>query len=273
MQRVLIGLIGDGIQLSRTPAMHEREGDRHGLRTLYTLIDTDLLKLGAAALPELLTAAERFGFTGLNVTHPFKQAVLPHLHELSPQARAIGAVNTVVLRDGKRIGHNTDCSGFAAAFRRDMADVPRNLVLQLGAGGGGSAVAHALLEVGATRLGIADTDRARAAALVAQLGPRAFVADPLAVAREADGIVNATPVGMAKYPGLPIAAAALRPAMWLVDIIYFPLETELLARARALGCRTMSGAGMAVYQAADAFRLFTGREPDADRMRDHFESM
>src|SRR5215468_6643800 len=119
----LCGLIGAGIQASRTPAMHEREGDEQGMRYLYRLIDLEKLGVGAEALPELLSAAERMGFAGLNITHPCKQAVIPLLDELSPDASALGAVNTVVLKDGRRISHNTDWWGFAESFRRGLPDV------------------------------------------------------------------------------------------------------------------------------------------------------
>ena len=276
---VLVGLIGAGIQASRTPAMHEREGAEHGLRYLYKLIDLDLLGLDATALPDLLTAAERMGFAGLNITYPCKQAVIPLLTELSPAARAIGAVNTVVLTGGQRIGHNTDSSGFAEAFRRDMDDVRRELVLQLGAGGAGAAVAHAVLECGVKRLAILDVDRQKAAELAAALtqrfgaGRAEAIADIGPAIDIADGLINTTPVGMAKLPGAPLDLALLRPDLWVADVIYFPMETELLARARAIGCRTMSGAGMAVYQAVGAFRLFSRREPDPERMYRHFLSM
>ncbi len=117
---VLAGLIGAGIQASRTPALHEHEGDAQGMRYLYRLIDLDALKLDSGALADLLVAAERMDFTGLNITFPCKQAIIPLLDELSPEARGIGAVNTVVLKDGKRIGHNTDCLGFAEGFRRGL---------------------------------------------------------------------------------------------------------------------------------------------------------
>lgn len=276
---VLVGLIGAGIQASRTPAMHEREGAAHGLNYLYKLVDLDLLGLDAGALPELLTAAERMGFAGLNITYPCKQAVIPLLTDLSPSARAIGAVNTVVLRDGKRVGHNTDSSGFAEAFRREMNDAPRDLVVQLGAGGAGAAVAHAVLECGARRLVILDVDRPKAAALAASLAQRfgpdraESVADIRATVAGADGLINTTPVGMAKLPGAPLDLGLLRPDLWVADVIYFPMETELLARARALRCRTLSGAGMAVFQAVGAFRLFSGHEPDPERMYRHFLGM
>ena len=121
----LAGLIGYGIQGSLTPAMHEQEGAAQGLRYVYRRIDLQALGLGAESLPELMTAAERTGFDGLNITFPCKQAVIPLLHELSEDAAALGAVNTVVLRDGRRIGHNTDASGFAEGFRRGLPDVAR----------------------------------------------------------------------------------------------------------------------------------------------------
>ncbi|MBU8538385.1 shikimate dehydrogenase [Falsiroseomonas tokyonensis] len=276
---ILAGLIGQGIQASRTPALHEREGAEQGLRLIYRLIDLDRLGLGPEALPELLTAAERMGFQGLNITFPCKQAVLPLLHEVSPEAHALGAVNTVVLRDGRRIGHNTDCSGFAEGFARGLPDVPRGRVVQLGAGGAGAAVAQALLDQGVQRLAITDTDAGRATALAESLAARfgagraEACADLQGEVAAADGLVNCTPVGMAKLPGTPLPVEWLHSRLWVAEIVYFPLETALLRAARALGCRTLDGGGMAVFQAVGAFRLFTGREPDAARMLRHFASM
>jgi shikimate dehydrogenase len=147
-QSILVGLIGAGIEASRAPRLHEKEGDDQGLRYLYRLIDLDVLGLSVEALPELLTAAERLGFTGLNITYPCKQAVIEHLHKVAPDARAIGAVNTVLFRDGRRLGYNTDWSGFAESFRRTFSDVGRDRVAQFGAGGAGAAVSHALLMLG-----------------------------------------------------------------------------------------------------------------------------
>jgi len=276
---VLLGLVGAGIQASRTPALHEREAEAQGLRCIYRLIDLDALGLDAAALPEILTAAARFGFAGLNVTHPCKQAVIPLLDALSPDAQALGAVNTVVLQDGRRVGHNTDWWGFAESFRRGLPDVRRDRVVQFGAGGGGAAVAYALLTLGAGTVVIVDTEAARARDLAATLcarfgdGRAVAAALPAEAMAGADGVVNTTPMGMAKYPGMAVPAELLSPALWVADIVYFPLETELLRRARALGCRTLPGGGMAVFQAVGAFRLFTGREPDATRMLRHFAAM
>lgn len=276
---ILAGLIGAGIQASRTPAMHEHEGDAQGIRYLYRLIDLDQLGVTSAALPELLDAAQRLGFTGLNITFPCKQAIIPLLDELSPEARGIGAVNTVVFQDGKRIGHNTDCLGFAEGLRRGLPDVARERVVQMGAGGAGAAVAHALLQDGVQQLTIFDVEPARAAELAANLnasfgaGRAQAGSDLPAAMAEAQGLVNTTPVGMAKLPGLPLPAELLHADLWVAEIIYFPLETELLRAARALGCQTLDGGKMAVFQAVKAFELFTGREADAERMMAHFASM
>jgi shikimate dehydrogenase len=274
-----LGLIGAGIQASRTPPMHEREADAQGLRYLYRKIDLATLGLDAEALPQLLQAAEWMGFDGLNITFPCKQAVIALLHELSDDARALGAVNTVVLAGGRRIGHNTDCTGFAEGFRRGLPDVPRERVVQLGAGGAGSAVAHALMGLGVGRLTIFDVEAGRATQLAADIcarfgaGRAVAGTDRAAALAEAEGLVNTTPVGMTKLPGMPLPAELLHPRLWVAEIIYFPLETELLKEARALGCRTLDGGGMAVFQAVGAFRLFTGVEPDAERMLAHFAEM
>ncbi|MFC3123972.1 shikimate dehydrogenase [Pseudoroseomonas globiformis] len=276
---ILCGLIGTGIRASRSPSLHEHEGAAQGLRFLYRLIDIDALGLTPDALPALLDGAQRCGFNGVNITHPCKQAVLPLLDEVSEDARALGAVNTVVFREGRRSGHNTDHSGFAEGFRRGLPGVPMGQVLQLGAGGAGAAVAHAALTLGTERLVVVDSDPARAGALVEQLCARfgtgrAVAGDDTALAmRDADGLINATPVGMAKYPGLPLPAELLSSRHWVAEVVYVPLETELLRLARRLGCRSADGGGMAVFQAAGAFRLFTGREPDAERMLRHFAAM
>ncbi|MDX8482074.1 shikimate dehydrogenase [Mesorhizobium sp. VK24D] len=278
----LVGLIGSGIQASRTPPMHEREGDAQGLRLIYQRIDLEQLGLGADALPDLLLAAERMGFAGLNVTHPCKQAIIPYLDELSPDAAALGAVNTVVLRDGKRFGHNTDWWGFAESFRRGLPGASLGRVVQLGAGGAGAAVAHALMTLGVEELTLSDVDPSRAEAVAASLNER-FGRNALCRVRvsrnlaadmaSADGLVHCTPTGMAKYPGLPLPQELLRAELWVAEIVYFPLETELLRGARRLGCRTLDGGGMAVFQAVEAFRLFTGVAPDPERMLRHFTEL
>ncbi len=270
----LCGLIGAGIQLSRSPALHEREAGEQGLRYIYKLIDLDKLGVGVEALPELLSAAKRMGFAGLNITYPCKQAIIPMLDGLSEDARALNAVNTVVIRDGRLTGHNTDWSGFAEGFRRGLPGARLDRVVQLGAGGAGAAVAHAALTLGTKQLMIFDIDPRRSAELAKNLGSKASTPGDLAVAMaSADGLIHCTPTGMAKMPGMPLDAGLLRAKHWVAEIVYFPMETELLRVARAKGCRTVDGGGMAVFQAVGAFRLFTGIEPDAERMMRHFLSM
>jgi shikimate dehydrogenase len=276
---LLLGLIGSGIQRSLTPALHEQEGRHHGLRIHDQLIDLALRGAGAEALPTLIGAARLMGFAGLNITYPCKQAVLPLLDELSPDAAAMGAVNTVVLRDGRATGHNTDASGWRWGFERDLPGADLSRVVLLGAGGAGSAIAHALLQMGTASLALVDADAARAAELAARLntqhpGARAHaVADVARALDNATGLVHATPTGMDKLPGLPLPAALLRPTLWVSEIVYFPLDTALLQAARAAGCRVSDGGGMAVGQAVHAFELFTGLTPDRARMDAHFRRL
>ena len=280
MEKLLLGLIGAGIQRSLAPALHEEEARHHGLRVHYQLVDLDAVGAGVEALPELVRSARAMGFAGFNVTHPCKQLVLPLLDEISDEANAIGAVNTVVVRDGKRlVGHNTDGSGWSWGFRRALPDAELGCVALLGAGGAGAACADAALRLGARRLLVFDREAARAAALAERLnthfkGRRAEVApDPRALLAPADGLIHATPTGMAKMPGMPIPESLLRPSLWVSEIVYVPLETPLLSAARRAGCRVIDGGHMNVGQALGAFRLFTGLEPDAARMEAHFRRL
>jgi shikimate dehydrogenase len=274
----LLGLIGSGIQRSLTPAMHMEEARHHGLRLHYQPIDLDRTGSTALDLPTLLRAAMIMGFAGLNITYPCKQAVIAQLDELSTDAQAMGAVNTVVARHGRWIGHNTDGSGWAWGFRRALPEADLSDVVLLGAGGAGRAIAHAVLGLGARRLRIHDLDASRAMALAAELrvatGADAQpVADLSLAMQQASGLIHATPTGMDKLPGLPLPEQWLSPRIWVAEVVYFPLETALLKAARARGCATVDGGTMAVGQAVDAFRLFTGLEPDAQRMQAHFRKL
>ncbi|MDO9285639.1 MAG: shikimate dehydrogenase [Aquabacterium sp.] len=277
--KLLLGLIGSGIQQSLTPAMQEQEAAAQGLRAHYQLIDLDRAGVGAEALPTLLQAARIMGYAGLNITYPCKQAVIPLLDGLSDEARAMGAVNTVVFEGGRAIGHNTDGSGWAWGFTRALPDADLSRVVLLGTGGAGSAIAHAVLRLGAARLMLVDTDPQRAQALADNLnalygeGRVSAGTEAAAVLPGATGLIHATPTGMVKLPGLPLDAALLRPDLWVAEVVYFPLETALLKAARALGCPVSDGGGMAVGQAVGAFELFTGRRADAARVRAHFLRM
>jgi shikimate dehydrogenase len=279
-ERYLVGLIGSGIGTSMSPALHEREADRHGLRYLYEIIDLDELGLASADVGELLAAARRLGFRGLNITHPCKQEVVKYLDDLAPEAAELGAVNTVVFHDGRAVGHNTDRYGFAAGLARALPDVATGHVVLLGAGGAGLAVASALAGAGADRLTVADVNPERGRRLVQALAGRhtmtihAVAPDAVAGAIEvADGLVNATPIGMEGHPGTPIEPSLLRSGQWVADVIYRPLDTALIRAARQLGCRVADGGGMVAYQAAASFRLFTGRTPDEERMYRDFAEL
>jgi shikimate dehydrogenase len=273
-------LIGAGIGTSLSPALHEAEGRGQGLDLSYELFDVD--RPGApAVLADMLAGAERDGFAGLNITHPFKQQVVELLGHLSPQARAIGAVNTVVFRDGQRYGHNTDAYGFTESFRANLPDVSTARVVQLGAGGAGAACAYAQLSMGVRHLTVVDPDAGRRDRLAASLSTgfddaRIAVAAPPdlpAVIAGAAGLVNASPVGMHADPRLPLPAELLHRGLWVFDIVYMPVQTALLRAARAAGLRTLGGAAMCAYQAAAAFELLTGRTPDTARMLRHLDRL
>lgn len=277
----LVGLIGDGVTPSLTPPLHMREAAEHGLRYVYRTIDLAALGLPPASIGELVRGARILGYDALNVTHPCKQLVLPHLDRLDATAERLGAVNTVLFEEDGAVGYNTDTTGFAEAMRSGLPGVPLRDVVQLGAGGAGAAVADALLTLGTDRLTVVDLDEARGEALASALTgrfPQARVAaahpDKLSVLlAEADGLVNCTPMGMAHHPGLPLPADLLHAALWVADIVYRPLDTALLQAARSAGCRTLDGGHMATYQAADAFRLITGIAPDAGRMLAHLREL
>lgn len=280
-RRLLLGLIGAGIGSSLSPALHEREADAVGWRCLYRLLDLDKLGLAAADVGEILAAVRLAGFDGVNITHPAKRLVVRHLDALSPDAAALGAVNTVVFAEGRAVGHNTDLPGFARAFGDGLPRAAIDRVVLVGAGGAGAAVVHALLSLGAGSVRVIDSEPERSRSLARsaseRFGAGRAVAVPLSgltgALHDADGLVHATPTGMEGHPGLPVPADLLRPDMWVSDVVYRPLETRLVAAARANGCRVLAGGAMAVFQAVAAFRLFTGVDPDAARMLRHFDEL
>jgi shikimate dehydrogenase len=279
--RYRVGLIGADIGPSLSPALHEREAQHLGLSYVYERLDITALGLAPEAVGGLLRLTQQLGFNGVNITHPCKQEVVDELTRLSTDAAALGAVNTVVFDHRGAVGHNTDCQGFQESFVRGLPDAPTRRVVLLGAGGAGSAVAHGLLSLGGEHLLVCDTDSERADSLAASLrerhgSHRAATAqcDELGdVLRRADGLINATPAGMRANPEPPLDPDLLHDGLWVAEVVYRPLETELLAQARQLGCRTLDGGGMAVFQAALSFELFTGRRPDRERMLRHFASL
>lgn len=282
-QSYLIGLIGDGITASLSPPMHEKAGRDLGMLYLYRPVDVAALGFeGEAAqteAPALLEYGRRLGFNGFNITHPFKQSIMAHLDEVDEDAQNLGAVNTVVFEaDGRAVGHNTDFSGYLTGLHETLPDADLTSVVQLGAGGAGSAVAYALLRDGAQALTLVDLDLERATAratdLQRQFPQAAVTARPHAELQqalaEATGFAHCTPVGMHLHPGIPVDPAWLHPGLWVSDVVYLPVETELIRAARAAGCPVVDGGTMAVGQAIDAFRIFTGVQPDVAAMRAQF---
>jgi shikimate dehydrogenase len=276
-RRILVGLVGANILKSLSPALHEDAFAAAGLRGHYHLMDLD--RLQGRRLEQLFGAIKTAGFDGINVTFPCKQAIMPLLDEIFPEARQIGAVNTVTIAEsGRTVGYNTDRIGFRRNFEEGLgrAAIEDQVAVLVGAGGAGRAVGFALMDLGAAKVVVHDTDTGRAAALVADLmlhhgASRCRLADNLTEAfAEAVGVVNATPVGMLGIPGNPVPAAALRSEQWVADVIYTPVETLLIKAARARGARVLTGGGMCVHQAVETFRLFTGLVPDVARMHKTF---
>jgi shikimate dehydrogenase len=276
-RRSLVGLIGANIMSSLSPALHEDAFAAAGIRGHYHLMDLD--RLPGRRLEHLLDAAKAAGFDGVNVTFPCKQTVMPLLDEISREARQIGAVNSVTIaRGGRTVGYNTDRIGFRRNFEEGLgrASVEGKVAVLVGAGGAGRAVAFALMDLGAATVSVHDTNAAQAEALVADLAlhygaARSRLAGALPEAiPAASGVVNATPVGMQGIPGNPVPVAAVAPRHWVADVIYTPIETELIKAARLAGARVLTGGGMCVHQAAETFRLFTGLEADVARMHRTF---
>jgi shikimate dehydrogenase len=273
-KKFLTGLIGSPIAASAAPAMHELAAEALGVRCHYQLIE--VAGVDQAGLRALLDGVRRLGFAGVNVTFPYKEAVLPLLDELSPRAREIGAINTVVVRDGRLVGYNTNTSGFERAIGDLVKTSGDGAVALIGAGGVGKAIAFALANLGVAELRIIDTERAKAAQLVRQLEGRqaARVFDRIEDAVDGvAGVINGTPVGMLPDRGMPVPETLLHGGMWVADAVYTPLWTPFLVAAKAKGAAVMSGRELAIHQAADAFELFTGLKPSITAMGNAFDGV
>lgn len=271
-KKLLTGLIGAPIAHSASPAMHERAAEALGLRGHYQLIE--VAGADATGLSLMLEGVRRLGFAGVNVTFPYKEAVVPLLDALAPGAAAMGAVNTVVARDGRLVGHNTDTTGFARAVAPLLARAD-NAVAVIGAGGVGKAIAFALASLKVSDIRIFDIEPARAGKLASLLNTTgAKVVTSVAGALDgATGLVNGTPVGMLPNRNTPVPPALLRADLWVADAVYSPLITPLLAAAQEKGARIMTGRELAIYQAADAFELFTGLAPSTEIMGEAFDAV
>lgn len=264
----VVGIIGDPVAHSRSPAMHNAAFAALGLDWVYVPFPVAGEDVAAA-----VAAVRALGLAGLNVTVPHKEAVLPHLDALTPLARRVGAVNTIVNRGGRLVGDNTDVHGFAAALRQQRVRLRGCHALVIGAGGAARAVVAALADGGAARLTIANRTAARARALAQRLrGPRRAVVALAALAdaellADAAVVVNTTSLGLHDTAFPPLAAAATPRRCVFIDLVY-GRDTPFLQRARAAGRRACDGAAMLLHQGARAFTLWTGRRAPLSVMRE-----
>ncbi|MFE5407554.1 shikimate dehydrogenase [Microbacterium sp. NPDC056569] len=274
----LVGLIGEGIQESLTPPMHEAEARAMGLEYEYRIFD--LIELGRPAtdVGALLAEAREAGFAAMNITHPCKQLVLDLVDELDTDAANLRAVNLVVFDGDRLVGYNTDWMGYRDGLVVGLPGASLDRVVQLGCGGAGAATAYALLSLGAKMLQLSDVDPARARDLATRMGalfPEQDVSTltsgalPQGIAA-ATGVVHATPLGMLHHPGVAFDIDLLRPGTWVSDVVYRPLETELIRQAGRRGHPVLHGGPMAVGQACASLRIITGLAPDRERMQRHF---
>jgi shikimate dehydrogenase len=265
----LIGLLGWPVYHSLSPAMHNAAFRALGMDWAYLP-----LAVTPERLPDALAGLKALGFRGANVTIPHKEHVLLGLDEVAPEARSLGAVNTLVVEEGRLVGHNTDVAGFLTALDKAACTPDRAVVL--GAGGAARAAVHALLSRGVT-VTVANRSPQRAQRLVCDFGAPSWRAsscslETLALRDALDRaglLVNATPAGM--WPDVDATplppGSALHAGLAVMDLVYNPLETLLLRQARQAGAKCINGLDMLVYQGAAAFRLWTGQEAPVAIMR------
>lgn len=279
--RYLVGLIGEGISASLTPAMHEVEARELGLDYEYRVLDLIELRRPASDVEAMLRDAQSSDFAAVNITYPCKQLVLDMVDDLHPDAAHLRAVNLVVFDDGRRIGYNTDWMGYRDALTAGLRGASLDRVVQIGCGGAGAATAYALLSEGARRVDLSDADPARSTELAARMrelfpgrniGTLATGDLPAAISA-ASGVVHATPLGMFHHPGIAFDLDLLAEGAWVSDIVYRPLETQLIRGASERGHQVLDGGRMAVGQAFASLQIITGMEPDRDRMRRHFRML
>ncbi|MBL4626519.1 MAG: shikimate dehydrogenase [Roseicyclus sp.] len=262
-----LGLIGDEIAQSHAPALHGMAGRRLGVEVRYDrLVPGDL----GQGFDTVFAAARDGGYRGVNITYPYKERVVPNLRLADPVIAAIGAVNTVTFGEDGPWGHNTDYSGFKAAYRAGMGATLPGRTLLVGAGGVGRAIAFALVDLGVEAVILHDRDLAKAKALASDITsafPGFDVQIGLSAARNVNGLVNCTPVGMGGHPGNPMPRDVMASATWAFDAVYTPQETAFLQVARAAGLSTLSGWELFFHQGVDAWSIFSGMPVDEQRLR------
>ncbi|EDP67026.1 Shikimate 5-dehydrogenase [alpha proteobacterium BAL199] len=265
-----LGLIGDGIGRSSAPRLHELAGRIAGHSVSYVRFDLDGRQ--DTTFEDTLARCAADGLAGVNVTHPYKEKAARLVPIQDLRVQRIGAINTVLFREGRAVsGHNTDHSGFVAAYRRKMIDARPGSVALIGAGGVGRPIAVGLGELGAEEIRVYDIDAARATRLASDLTTDAVpVRACVDIAEALDGcagVVNATPIGMYRYPGNPVPDAIMGKPRWVFDAVYTPRDTEFIIEAGKRGAEVISGYELFFHQGVDAFRLFTGLSVDEAALR------
>ncbi|WP_299349183.1 shikimate dehydrogenase [uncultured Shimia sp.] len=261
----LAGVIGHPIAQSKSPQVHGHWLRTFGIKGHYIPMDVN-----PSDLKKVIKALPKMGFVGVNVTIPHKERVMDLVHQVTDRATLIGAVNTLIIReDGKIIGDNTDGYGFIENLRQaapnwQAADGPAVI---LGAGGAARAVIASLLDAGVPEILISNRTRVRAETLREEFGTRLTVVDWFQAGNAIEGgatIVNTTSLGMAGKPDLRVPLDGLKPSAVVTDLVYNPLETQLLAAAKDVGCTTVDGLGMLLHQAVPGFERWFGTRPTVD---------
>ncbi len=269
----IVGLFGYPVEHTLSPYMHNAAFELLGLDYCYIPFNVhpDNLRTAAAAIKIL-------NIGGVNITIPHKEAIIPYLDELDREAELIGAVNTILNKDGKLIGYNTDGKGFVKSLKEKSGIVPKGKsVIIIGAGGAARAIAFSLALEGAEKLLINDIVGEKAKELSCAVSTKTsteaiYIKDLKEGIGEVDILINATPLGMRKEDPLPVLPELLSQGLFVYDIVYNPPETSLLKEAKKRGAKTLGGLGMLLHQGMLSFKIWTGKEPPIDVMRKALES-
>ena len=265
-----LGLIGDNIAASRAPNLHRIAGRLNNMDVQYDrLIPKELNQ----TFDQVFDSRPANGYQALNITYPYKEYVVPKVEIDDPMVRAIAAVNTVVFDGTLSKAYNTDYTGFIAAYEQVRASAAPGVCCLVGTGGVGRALAFGLVKLGADEIRLFDRDSAKARQLeydLNALDPQTVVTavDDLDVATaNCDGLLNGTPLGMVGYPGSAFEPKAIANAAWVFDAVYTPIETMFLQSAKAAGAQIISGYELFFFQGVHAWRHFSGRDVDTQKLR------
>lgn len=269
-KRLKIGLIGDNIGQSKAPLLHQLAGQQYGLSVHYDRLVPKELEVDFETLFDQCPAR---GYRGVNITYPYKERAAKKVHIEDPLVRAISAVNTVLFEADGPKGHNTDYTGFIAAYQAVRARQAPGIACLIGTGGVGRALAFGLVALQAEEIRLVDKDAVKAEALADDL--RSVVnatkvvvhSDPIRAASGASGILNGTPIGMVGYEGTPLNRTAMKGASWAFDAVYTPVDTEFLQDALDQGLSILSGYELFFHQGVHAWTHFSGLPLDENRLR------